>query len=316
MKSEAFTKMHKEIQQFIAHLSKERNLSKNTISSYRSDLLQLNTFLSEKGLASPGDVDHLVLREFLADLKAGTQERSGCSHVTMGRKISAFRTFFRFLVLRGLLTSDPTGLIRSPRRKRKLPAFLTEDEVVALLDAPDEEGFLGSRDRAILEVLYSTGMRVSELVGANLSDASLSGGHILVRGKGRKERLAMLGPQAVSAIKTYLPVRSGLLKKRRASTTEALFINHRTAKRISSRSIRRILKGYLLRAGLSSEFSPHSLRHSFATHILNRGANLREVQELLGHKRISTTQIYTHLDINRLQEVYRKAHPRSNITHP
>jgi len=308
--------MKKEIQYFIAHLSKERNLSGHTINSYRSDLLQLNAFLGEKGLASPNDVDHLVLREFLAVQKTGTQDRPGNSHVTLGRKISAFRTFFRFLVIRGTVKSDPTGLIRSPRRKRKLPSFLTEDEVVALLDAPDEAGFLGLRDRAILEVLYSTGMRVSELVGANLSDASLNSGHILVRGKGRKERLAMLGPQAVSAIKAYLPARSRLVKKRRASPIEALYINHRTAKRISSRSIRRILKGYLVRAGLSAEFSPHSIRHSFATHILNRGANLREVQELLGHKRISTTQIYTHLDINRLQEVYLKAHPRSKITHP
>ncbi|MFH2002190.1 MAG: tyrosine-type recombinase/integrase, partial [Planctomycetota bacterium] len=232
---------------------------------------------------------------------------------TVCRKISALRTFFRFLVSQGTLKTDPTGLVRSPKRKSKLPSFLSEAEVELLLCTPDEEGFIGLRDRAILETLYSTGMRVSELVSIDLEDMNLAGGYVRVRGKGRKERLSMIGPPAAAAINAYLPERERLGVRRRANLSQTLFINQRTARRITSRSIGRILKGYLIRAGLPSEHSPHSLRHSFATHILNRGANLREVQELLGPKRIATTQIYTHLDINRLQAIYEKAHPLARL---
>jgi site-specific recombinase XerD len=234
----------------------------------------------------------------------------------MGRKISTLRTFFAFLVNRGIVKTDPTGLIRAPRRRHNLPAFLTEEEVERLLEAPDGAGFIGLRDRAILETMYSTGMRVGEVVGTDLEQINLSAGYIRVRGKGKRERLAMLGPPAQAAVRAYLPARASLVRERGASPGEALFVNQRTARRITARSVERILKGYLKRAGLAEEHSPHSLRHSFATHILNRGANLREVQELLGHKRIATTQIYTHLDINRLQEIYRKAHARSGIISP
>ncbi len=306
--------MKRSIRAFLNHLAKERNLSGNTVLGYGKDLDQFEAFLKETGVQSFREVDHLVIREFLAFLKMGGPEGKPRTPETLGRKISAMRTFFAFLSSRGKIQHDPMGLVRSPRRKHKLPSFLTESEVERLLKAPDRSGFIGIRDRALLETLYSTGMRVGELVQTDLDRINLNGGFIRVMGKGRQERLAMLGPPAVTATRAYLPARKTLAKKRGADPGEALFINERTGLRITARSIRRILKGYLLRSGLPPNHSPHSLRHSFATHILNRGANLREVQELLGHKRIASTQIYTHLDIARLQEIYRKAHPRSGVT--
>jgi integrase/recombinase XerC len=306
--------MKEAIKNFLEHLGKERNLSEHTVRSYRLDLDQLNAFLKTKGFGSIYKIDHLVLREFLAFMRGGRSDGPGVSRATLARKISTIRTFFAFLCRQGKMKENPTALLRSPRRGRKLPSFLTEGEVEALLEAPDLAGFIGLRDRAVLEVLYSTGIRVSELVGADLSDLNLSGGYLRVRGKGRRERLTMLGPMAVTALTQYLSEKKRLLLRRGTSPVNALFINIRTLKRITARSIRRILKGYLIRANLPMNHSPHSLRHSFATHLLNRGANLREVQELLGHKRIATTQIYTHLDIKKLQEVYRKAHPRSRAT--
>lgn len=301
--------MNKAVEAFIRFLSKERNLSEHTVRSYRIDITQFRDFCRAAGLNSFNKVDHLLLREFLSFLKGANPDRATCSPATMSRKISAIRTFYRFLTQKGWAKENPAGLIRSPRRTTRLPAFLSEEEVDTLLKTADQDGFVGLRDRAALEVLYASGMRVSELVGADLEDMSLSGGTIRVRGKGRRERLSMIGPPAVKAIRAYLPARSKQLKVRAAPRTRALFINQRTARRITARSVGRILKGYLLRAGLPTEYSPHSLRHSFATHLINRGANLREVQELLGHQRIATTQIYTHLDIGRLQAIYRKAHP-------
>jgi integrase/recombinase XerC len=303
--------MKKLIHTFLEHLSRERNLSDHTVRSYRGDLLQFHDFLVQAGIGSFSDVDHLLLREFLSRLKTGEAGKAQCGHTTLARKISTLRTFYHYLLRNELVSHDVTGLLRSPRRRQKLPSFLTEEEVERLLKAPDPEGFIGIRDRAMLEVFYSSGARVSEVTGIDLYDMNLGGGHLRIRGKGRRERLSMLGPPAIRAVRAYLPARMELARERKVSPGEALFINHRTAQRISSRSVGRILKGLLARAGLSLEHSPHSLRHSFATHLLNRGANLREVQELLGHKRIATTQIYTHLDIRHLQEIYNKAHPRS-----
>jgi integrase/recombinase XerC len=301
--------MNKAMQAFREHLTKERNFSEHTVRNYLADLTQFRDFCRKAGHRTFARVDHLVLREFLAHLKGGQKKGTAYSQTTLSRKLSALRTFFGFLARRGLIGQDPTGLIRSPRRQAKLPTFLSEEEVETLLNTADREGFIGLRDRAILEMLYSTGMRVSELVGAELEDLSLSGGYVRVKGKGRRERLSMIGAPADDAIRAYMPERARQIEKRKAASIPALFINARTATRITARSVGRILKGYLVRAGLPTEHSPHSLRHSFATHLLNRGANLREVQELLGHKRIATTQIYTHLDINRLQAIYRKAHP-------
>jgi len=308
--------MIKAIEDFIAHLANERNLSIHTVRSYKCDLMQFHNFLTLEGITSFSKIDHLVIREFLTFLKTGGDGKGGCSRVSLARKTSSLRTFYKFLISRFIVKKDPTGLIRSLRRQRRLPIFLSEDEVSALLNAPDKNTSAGIRDNAILEVLYSAGMRVSEVVGININDLSLSRGYLLVRGKGRRERLSMLGSYAVSAIKRYIPDKRRVIAEKKFAASDALFINFRDGRRLTDRSVRRILKKYLLKADLPLDHSPHSLRHSFATHLLNRGANLREVQELLGHKRITSTQIYTHLDIKKMQEVYMKAHPRSDSTAP
>jgi len=299
------------VELFLGYIAQERNLSGHTVSSYSSDLQQLLEFLAQRRIIAPQEITHLVIREFLAELRHGGDGGSKRQNTTIARKISALRSFFRFLVLERIVSTDPVGLVRSPRQGRRLPTFLTEDQVDSLLQAVPEQGFIGLRDKALLEVLYSSGIRVGEAVGIDLSAVHRQAGFLKVRGKGRRERLAMLGSHASSALKSYLPERSRLLRLRRAAATEALFLNERTAKRLTDRSVRRSLKNYLLHAGLSLEISPHALRHSFATHLLNRGANLREVQELLGHKRISSTQIYTHVSTDELREAYRKAHPLS-----
>ena len=303
--------MNKAIESFLKYLERERNLSALTIRSYRSDLRQFSHFIAEGGLKSPTEVTHLSIREFMASLHRGADGTTGRTRSTVARKISALRSFFRYLLRTGEIDADPTGLIRTPRRGRKLPSFLSEDEVELLLTAADEAGFIGLRDRALLEVLYSAGIRVGELVGADLADLSLKAGFLRVRGKGRRERLAMLGKPCITAIRSYFPERQNLFEQRKVRPGQSLFINARNAGRLTARSVRRILKGYLLKTGLNPDISPHALRHSFATHILNRGANLREVQELLGHKRISSTQIYTHVETEQLRRVYRKAHPRA-----
>lgn len=303
--------MERAIEVFLDSLSGERNLSANTVKSYRSDLMQFAAFMQDRGVDSPERVTHLAIREYMGGLRRGAGDGAARMRSTVARKISALRTFFRFLVRQGIVPRDPTGLVRTPRRARKLPAFLSEPEVERLLLSVQGRGFIGKRDKALLETLYSTGTRVSEAVTADLADLNLQAGFLRVRGKGRRERLAMLGGPSVEALRKYLPVRVEMIAKRKAPATEALFINERTAGRLSDRSVRRILKGHLLRANLNPDISPHALRHSFATHLLNRGANLREVQELLGHKRISSTQIYTHVETEHLRKVYSKAHPRS-----
>jgi len=299
---------------FLAHLRRERDLSAHTVRSYGTDLRQFHRFLEESGIRSLEAVDHLAVREFLARLKGPSRGGAALSAATLARKISALRTYFNFLLNRGVVKGHPMGLVRSPRRRRTLPAFLTEEEVERLLEAPDREDFVGKRDRAVLEVLYSTGMRVGEAVRADLDHLNLSGGYIRVLGKGRRERLAMVGPPAAEALRAYLPERHRMAARHGSTGERALFLNARNGRRITGRSIARIMKGYLARAGLSPALSPHSIRHSFATHLLNRGANLREVQDLLGHKRIATTQIYTHLEMTRLREIYRKAHPRAGLS--
>ncbi len=299
------------IRDFIDYLDKERNFSPHTVRNYLSDLEQFKTFSKERGISKPAEVDHLAIREFMAGLRRGTDGLPGRKRGTVARKISTLRSFFRYLVQRGVLQRDPTGLIRSPRRARKLPNFLSEEEVIELITSVPEKGFIGLRDRAILEVLYASGVRVSEAVGADLNDLNLSAGFVRVRGKGKRERLAMLGAPAIDALRTYLAARRTLISQQDSPHGEALFVNARKARRLTTRSVRRILKGYLIQNGLNPEISPHAMRHSFATHLLNRGANLREVQELLGHKRISSTQIYTHVETDQMRKIYRETHPRS-----
>lgn len=303
--------MDSAIQDFVDYLEKERNFSPHTVRSYRSDLEQFKTFTHERGIDEPAAVDHLTVREFMAGLRRGADGLPGRKRGTVARKISTLRSFFRYLVQRGFLQRDPTGLIRSPRRARKLPKFLSEEEVIRLITSVPEKGFIGVRDRAILEVLYASGVRVSEAVGADRGDLNLAAGFLRVRGKGKRERLAMLGGPAIDALRTYLSARRILVGKQKSPDLEALFVNARKARRLTTRSVRRILKGYLIENGIDPEISPHAMRHSFATHLLNRGANLREVQELLGHKRISSTQIYTHVETDQMRKVYRETHPRA-----
>ncbi len=303
--------MDQAIESYSEYLDKERNLSSHTIRNYLSDLAQFREFLKNSGRASPEEVNHLTIREFMAHLRRAQGEHSR-KRATIARKISTLRSFFRYLIREHRIEKDPTGLIRAPRRPQKLPAFLTENDVDRLLFAIPEKGFIGLRDKALIESLYSSGMRVSEAVGVDMGALNLRSGFVRILGKGRRERLGLLGSHAITAIKAYFPLRKRIIALRKAPSAEALFLNERTASRLTARSVGRILKGYLLAAGLNPALSPHSLRHSFATHLLNRGANLREVQELLGHKRISSTQIYTHVSTDRLREIYRKAHPRSD----
>lgn len=254
------------------------------------------------------DVDRI--RAFLARL--GEQNYSAA---TMARKIATLRSFHRWLTKFQLIESNPMLLIRTPRQSKRLPKAITVEQVEKLLDAPDETTLLGARDRAILETLYSTGIRVSELVGLNRDGYDESGQALIVRGKGRRERMVPLGTHAMAALKHYLEMLDA--EQRQAGVTydaqSPMFINkHGT--RLSTRSVRRKVSKYLAQAGLDAEISPHTLRHSFATHLLDNGADLRSVQELLGHQSLSTTQVYTHLTTQRMRQAYDEAHPRAEAS--
>jgi integrase/recombinase XerC len=228
---------------------------------------------------------------------------------TINRRLAALRTFGKYLCREGVIAQNPAQGLRGPRPEKKLPHFLTVTDVQTLLAAPDPTGWAGLRDRAFLETLYSAGLRVSELVGLDVADADLNDGVVVVRGKGKKERLALLGPAAVAALNAWLPERAALLS-RVGADSPAVFLN-KDGGRLTARSVGRLLAGYLRAAGLDPRTSPHTLRHSFATHLLDAGADIRGVQELLGHKSLNTTQVYTHVTTQRLQDSYRKAHPRS-----
>ena len=286
-----------DIRSFLRHIGGERGFSNHTIRAYTQDLEQFARFLGDR---TPS---RLVVREYVADLSRGDYSRR-----TVSRKVAAVRSFFRYLMRLGRMESNPAASIRPPRPERRLPNFLDVSQVESLLAAPEGDDFLGTRDRAILETLYSGGLRVSELAGLDLGDLDLSSGIARAKGKGRKERLALLGDPAVLAIRVYLPRREECQRRRKA-VEAGLFIN-RSGKRLTTRSIGRLLEKYSQAAGLPRETSPHTLRHSFATHLLDRGADLRSVQELLGHASLSTTQIYTHLTTHRIREVYDRAFPR------
>ena len=248
-------------------------------------------------------VSPMVIRRFLAVLRDKTYSKS-----SVARKLATLRSFYKYLVLGGHLATNPLSAIRTPKQERRLPKFLDVEQIQKLLDAPADATLLGARDKAMLETLYSTGMRVSELVGLNINDIDFFGEVVRVSGKGKKQRLSPVGPQSLRSLQIYLAKRQAD-PRRHAFDPVALFIN-KHGKRLSTRSVRRKLDKYLGQVGLSKEVSPHTLRHSFATHMLNNGADLRSVQELLGHQSLSTTQIYTHLTTNRLKDVYDAAHPR------
>jgi integrase/recombinase XerC len=299
--------MQQALADFLRHLTVEKNASEHTVKSYREDLAQLVEFVRGRlgPDARPG-LSHLtarLLRAYLAWL-----HEQGYAKTTVARRVAAVRSWCRFLRRQGLLTVNPADGLRAPRQDKKLPHFLNADDVPRLLEAPPDTP-LGVRDRAILETLYSAGLRVSELTGLNMDDLDLDGGTAVVRGKGKRERLALLGPQAVGALREWLTVR-GRLTAKRVPAPEALLLN-KNGTRLTSRSVGRLLEKYAPAAGLDARTTPHTLRHTFATHLLDAGADVRSVQELLGHRSLATTQIYTHVTTQRLQERSRKAHPRA-----
>ena len=287
--------MDRYIDKFVFYLDVEKNYSKHTILNYRADLIEFATFAGDVPLEK---IDYLLLRRYLAQLRTH-QYRSR----TLARKLSSLRTFFRFLHRESFIKRNPAVLLMSPKMEKRLPDFMTEEEVVKFIESPSLQETSGRRDRAILETLYGTGIRVSELVGLDVQSLDLIGNILKVAGKGKKERLVPMGNKAAQALKDYLD--------HRGKESKAVFLN-KSGTRLSDRSIRNIVNKYIHRASLSHNISPHVLRHTFATHLLNRGADLRSVQELLGHVNLSTTQIYTHVTTDRLKKVYDQAHPRAN----
>ena len=302
--------MEKLIEQYRAHLREERNVSPHTLRNYLSDLTQFQQFVVERKwvLDSRGQVDarkidiHMV-RAFLASLTPGRKKSS------VGRKIAALKRFFRYLLVTRQIDADPMTSIHSPKQEKPLPAFLSVDDIFQLLGAIKVKTGLDVRDRAVLEVFYSTGIRVSELVGLNWADIDFRLEIVRVTGKGSKERIVPIGEIALQALLDY-----GQEQRKRWNRTckgeNAVFLNNR-GERITVRSVARIVEKHLKQAGIHIKMGPHGLRHSFATHLLNSGADLRSIQELLGHASLSTTQRYTHVNLDQLTAVYDKAHPRA-----
>lgn len=286
---------------FCSYLDTERNVSPHTLTAYRRDLEQLAAFVvREKGeSATVSDVDHLLLRRYLALLGKSAKKSS------IGRKLAAIRSFFKFLLRSGIVGKNPAELIATPKKENRLPFHLDIDQVTTLVEAPADDQKYVLRDRAVLEMLYSCGLRVSELTGLNISELDLSGGMVRVMGKGGKERIVPVGSRAITAVSAYLA------ERREATGSAPLFLNTR-GQRINRRSVARIVDVYVSRIAAFKRISPHILRHTFATHMLEGGADLRAIQELLGHASLSTTQKYTHVGIDRLMEVYDKAHPKAH----
>ncbi len=283
-------------EKFLFYLENEKNYSSYTILNYKLDLEEFWRFA---GTSAISNIDYLFLRRYLADLKAKNHKPR-----TLARKLSTLRSFFKFLQRENIMHTNPAALLTTPKLDKKLPKFLDEDEMTRYVEAPLLTKHLGKRDRAILETLYSTGMRVSEIKSLTVDNIDFIGNVVKVMGKGKKERLVPIGETALTAIRNYLTERPA---KSKAST---LFLN-KNAQPISERGIRNITYKYIKTVSISHHVSPHVLRHSFATHLLNRGADLRSVQELLGHANLSTTQIYTHVTTERLRRIYDKAHPRA-----
>lgn len=290
--------MERYIEKFINYLKVEKNASRHTVTNYSIDLESFAAFLGEKDISS---VDHLTLRRYLAEMRAKNYSKR-----TIARKLASLRTFFKFLYREGHIKTNPASAILTPKLDKKLPVFLDVDRVAKLVQSPSADDAAGLRDRAILETLYSTGIRVSELVGLDEDDIDFISGVLKVLGKGSKERMVPIGEPAIAAIRKYTEKRDA----RRVKDKKAIFLN-KSGRRLTDRSVRRIVDKYIRSCSIVEHISPHSLRHSFATHLLDRGADLRSVQELLGHMNLSTTQIYTHVTMERLKTVYDKAHPRA-----
>ncbi len=319
------------VRQFLDYLKLEKHFSDYTVKSYGADLIQFGQFLmgeigqshrSATTADGSGALDErqfkcepITIREFLAYLYGQNYTKS-----TTARKLATLRSFYKFLIRRGHVSVNPLSTIRTPKQEKRLPKCLDLEQVQKLLEAPGDGDVLSARDKAMLEVLYSSGIRVSELVELEMADIDLQEGILRVKGKGRKDRLTPIGSQAIKALQRYFEMRTndGKASPALQTPTARVFLN-KHGQSLSTRSVRRKLDKYLLAAGLDPGISPHTLRHSFATHLLNNGADLRSVQELLGHQSLSTTQIYTHLTTNRMKEVYDAAHPRADaptIPHP
>jgi integrase/recombinase XerC len=299
--------MQEALAEFFRHLALERNASDHTVKSYREDLTQAIEFFTTK--LGPDAQPHRLTARLVRSYMVWLHEQ-GYAKTTVSRRLAALRSWCRFLCRQGRLSVNPTDSIRGPRQDKKLPHFLSVEAILRLLDAPDANDPMGLRDRAILETLYSAGLRVSELTGLNVDDLDLHDGVATVRGKGRKERLVLLGPHALEALKRWLANREEIGAGKNKEGAVPVFLN-KNGTRLTSRSVGRLLEKYLRATGLDPRTSPHSLRHSFATHMLDKGADIRSVQELLGHRSLATTQIYTHLTTQRLQDSYQKAHPRA-----
>ncbi len=286
--------MKKQIDQFILYLRAEEGVSPHTIRAYSRDLAEFSDFLNK----NPGDIDNLDIRAFLASLHHRKLKKSSVS-----RKLATIRSFFKYLHREGHVKKNPAKLVSSPKVPRSLPKFLSIDDIFSLMETPGGDTFKPTRDKAILELLYSSGLRVTELTSLDIGDLNIKESLIRVKGKGRKERIVPVGSKAMDATRNYLPERISIKKK-----SSALFLNNRGG-RLTERSVRRILVQYSRMINYKGDLSPHTLRHTFATHLLHEGADLRSIQELLGHSSLSTTQKYTHVDIGHLTEVYDKAHP-------
>jgi len=301
--------MHSAISQFLRFLSVERNAAPLTIKSYREDLSSLAEYLTQAcGHApEPGQVTPLDLRGYVSAL-----HEAGYAKTSVARRLASLRTFYKFAQREGLAESNPAKPLRNPRPDRKLPHFLSTAEVGKLLVTPPATTPQGIRDRAILETMYSAGLRVSEAVGMNDGDVDLAEGLIRIRGKGRRERLAPVGSFAAKAITRWLKLRR--LSPREPAGHQAPVFTNRFGRRLTTRSVHRLLLKHLKLSGLDLRTTPHTLRHSFATHLLDRGADIRSVQELLGHKSLVTTQIYTHVSTSALRAAYERAHPRAKRT--
>ncbi len=286
--------MNRYVEKFISYLDIEKNYSKHTLLNYKIDLEEFFLYLQETPIER---VDYFHLRRYLGNLRSKNLKTR-----TVARKLSSLRSFFKFLFREGLVKKNPSTLLMTPKLDKKLPKFLSEMDATRLVDAVIDRDEAGLRDHAILETLYSTGMRVSELVSLNLDRVDFISNIVKVLGKGKKERLLPIGETALKAVKEYVDTRE--------HKSDAVFLNHH-GRRLTDRSVRNILNKYILKASIQSKMSPHALRHSFATHLLNAGADLRSVQELLGHVNLSTTQIYTHMTTEKLKNIYNKAHPRA-----
>ncbi|MCI0336176.1 MAG: tyrosine recombinase XerC [Acidobacteria bacterium] len=305
--------MQKYIDDFLQHLKYERNASEHTLRNYESDLMQFYDHIAPP--KSNGDrrkveiraIDNLTIRDYMASLYEKKKKKS-----SIHRKIAALRTFFRFLCREGILEVNPAKLVASPRVELTLPNHLTIEQMVRFIETPETETVLGKRDRAILELLYASGLRVSELVNLNLHDIDFNNQNVRVKGKGRKERMVPFGDHAKRALQDYLGVRGELLVEADTEKVDplAVFMNYQGT-RITTRSVGRMIDKYVKQCADLHHISPHSLRHSFATHLLDAGADLRTIQELLGHARLSTTQQYTHVSLDKLMEVYDRAHPKA-----